>query len=128
MLATLSGFLALVALLLAFVGVYGLISFSVTQRRREFGIRLALGATPARLRRMVVGEGLLLGVSGVGIGVVIAIAVSRAIASLLYGVAPSDAWVLVGAGLFFIGISVSAGVRPASRAASVDPAETLRSE
>jgi cell division protein FtsX len=73
MLAALSGFLAVIALLLAFVGVHGLISFSVTQRARELGIRLALGATPARLRRMVVREGLVLGASGAAIGVICAI-------------------------------------------------------
>lgn len=127
-LAALSGFLAAVALLLAFVGVHGLLAFAVTQRQRELGIRLALGATPSIVRSMIVREGLLVAVAGVAIGVGLASAITRLAASMLFGVAPTDPVVMAGAAVFFVAVGVSAGLRPANRAASLDPAETLRAE
>ena len=127
-LAALSGFLAAVALLLAFVGVHGLLAFAVTQRRRELGIRLALGATPALLRRMVVREGLLVAVAGVVIGLALASGITNVAASMLFGVAPTDPLVISGAAMFFIAVGICAGLRPANRAASLDPVETLRAE
>jgi putative ABC transport system permease protein len=128
MLAALSAFLAAISLVLAFVGVHGLMSFSVAQRTRELGIRLALGATPSRLRYIFVREGLLLSVAGVAIGLLATVAVSRVAASMLFRVSPSDPWVLLSASAFFIAISLSAVIRPAIRAASLDPVETLRAE
>lgn len=127
-LAALSGFLAAVALLLAFVGVHGLLAFAVTQRKRELGIRLALGATPAVLRRMVVREGLLVAIVGVVIGLGLASSLTNIVASMLFGVPPTDPVVTAGAAIFFVAVSVGAGLRPANRAASLDPAETLRAE
>lgn len=127
-LAALSGFLAVIALLLAFVGVHGLLAFAVTQRRRELGIRLALGATPAILRRMVMREGLLVALAGVVIGLGIASGVTTLASSMLFGISHSDPTVIGGAALFFLAVGVGAGLRPANRAASLDPVETLRAE
>jgi len=127
-LAALSGFLAGVALLLAFVGVHGLLAFAVTQRRRELGIRLALGATPGILRTMVVREGMFVAIAGVVIGLGLTVAASSVAASMLFGVAPTDPVVMIGAAAFFVAVGIGAGLRPANRAASLDPVETLRAE
>lgn len=127
-LASLSAFLAAIALLLAFVGVHGLLAFSLTQRTRELGIRMALGATPWRLRRMVLREALIVAVVGVAIGLGLAGAATRLAASLLFGVATVDPVIMLAAAVLFVAVSLSAGARPANRAASLDPADTLRSE
>ncbi len=128
LLAALSAFLAITALVLAFVGVYGLLSFSVSQRARELGIRVALGATPSRVRQMFIREGLIIGLAGVGIGVTAAVASTRVAASLLFGIAPADPSVLISAAVTFVVVAISAVTRPAIRASRLDPVETLRSE
>ena len=128
LLAALSVVLAAIAVLLACIGVYGLLSFAVTQRRRELGVRLALGATPFRLWRLVVDEGLLVAGCGIAIGLVAALSLGRMARSLLFGVAPSDPWVLTAAAVVFVVVTLVAVLRPARQAASVDPAEALRTD
>jgi putative ABC transport system permease protein len=122
---TLFGALALV---LVAVGIYGVVSFAVTQRLHEIGIRVALGARPAHVVRLVVGEGLRLTIAGVAVGVAAALALSRLMAGMLFGVTPTDplTFGLVSAGLVLV--ALAAAVVPTWRALRVDPATTLRSE
>jgi hypothetical protein len=116
------------ALTLAIVGVYGVLAYAVARRRREVGIRLALGAEPKALKWLFVRRGLLLLSIGIGAGLALASGLSRWVASLLFGLTPLDplTYLMVAA---LICLAVTAGSYiPARRAASVDPIETLRSE
>ena len=116
-----------VALLLAAVGIYGLISFSVQQSRRELGIRMALGATPEQVRSMVVGAAARLAVAGVLAGALGSLALTRYMRSLLYGVAPIDP-PAIGIACVLLGlVALLAAYVPARRASQVDPVEVLRS-
>jgi predicted permease len=119
---------AIVALLLSSIGVYGVIAFGVTRQHREFGIRLALGASRRGIARSVVAHGLVLGGIGTAAGLVFAILLARNMTSLLFGVKPGD-FTSFGVGIVAIlGVAVLASYLPARRAASVDPALTLRAE
>ena len=118
----------LAALLLAGVGVYGVIEGSVTERTREIGVRSALGATPARLAALVVGQGLGLTAIGIVLGVLAAAGATQAIASLLFGVAPSDPVTYLGVVALLLAVAFVACYAPAFRAARVDPAITLRAD
>lgn len=117
---------ATIALLLSAVGIYGVISYMVTQRRSEIGIRMALGADMASVVRMVVRQSLGLAVIGMAVGVVIALAGSRAIASLLYSVSPGDPVVLSVGVIVLLATTLLASWEPARRAARVDPGEAVR--
>jgi len=117
-----------VALILASVGLYGVLSDSVGQRTREIGIRLALGATPARILGRVVGEGLRVATAGACVGLAATLAVTRLIEGLLYEVRASEPAVLVSVTGVLLGAALLAAYLPARRAAAVDPALTLRSE
>jgi predicted permease len=119
---------AVAALLLAAVGLYGVISGGVTERVREIGIRTALGATSANIVRQVVGRGMLLVVAGVTIGVGGAVAASRLLESLLFGVSRVDPLTYFGVALLLGGVAVLASWAPARRASRIDPSITLRSE
>ena len=111
---------------IAVVGLYGALAYSVAQRRREMGIRRALGASRADILRLVTGDGLRLGVAGIGLGLVGAYFATRLMSGLLYGVTARDPWIFAGiAGLFLV-VAVGASYLPASRAAGVDPMESLR--
>jgi putative ABC transport system permease protein len=123
----LSGF-ALVALLLAAMGLYGVLASAVGERTRELGIRSALGATPARLRREVLGQALAVCGVGVVVGVAGALAASRMLTALLYEVSPTDPAALLGACAVLLGIAFIAAYLPARRATRIDPARALRSE
>jgi predicted permease len=123
----LGGF-ALLALLLAVVGIYGVMSLHVANRRREFAIRLAIGAQPRALLRLVLGEGALLAGLGVVIGIAGAVAVTRFIASLLYDVSPTDPAVLLALPLLLAAVALTATYVPARRAAKSDPLGTLRAD
>jgi putative ABC transport system permease protein len=117
-----------VAMLLALIGVYGVMSYTVTQRVPEIGIRIALGARPFDVTRMVVGQGLLIAGIGVAIGLAGAFALGRFLEGLLYGVSPTDPLVYVVISSLLLGIAALASFLPARRAAQVDPMIALRSE
>ena len=119
---------ALLALALAAGGLYGVVSYSVGQRRREFGIRLALGATPASVGRMVVAEGLRVSAVGVVIGLVIAVGLARMAASILFGIRPTDPATFAGVTLVVFAVAVFAAWSPSLRARRVDPAGALRAD
>jgi predicted permease len=117
-----------VALLLGAIGIYGVISYMVSLRTREIGVRMALGAQSDQVRRMVVRQGLTLALAGVGIGLAGALALTRLISSLLYGIAPHDPVTLVGVTVTLLGVAAVASWLPAMRAARIDPIEALRAD
>jgi predicted permease len=122
------GAFAAVALLLAMAGIYGVVSYAVTQRTREFGIRLALGSETARLKRMVVWDGAQLAVVGLAIGVPAALLLTKLIASVLYEVQPTDPLTYVTVAGILAVVSVLASYIPARRAVKVDPIIAMRAE
>jgi ABC-type antimicrobial peptide transport system permease subunit len=117
-----------VALLLGAIGIYGVISYMVSLRTREIGVRMALGARADQVRRMVVRQGLVLAAIGAAIGLVGALGMSRLISSLLYGIAPYDPVTLGSVTLGLLVVAAVASWLPAMRAARIDPIEALRSE
>jgi putative ABC transport system permease protein len=119
---------ALTALLLASIGVYGVISYLVSERTREIGIRLALGAQKSNIVRVILQQGLQLAVVGAGVGLLCAVIVSHLMASLLYDVKPTDPLSFAGVAALFIGVALLACYIPARRATLVDPIQALRSE
>jgi predicted permease len=123
----LAGFAA-AALLLAAIGLYGVIAFGVSRRTQEIGIRLALGARRADVLRMVMVRGLLLTAAGLAIGAAAAIALGRVMSGLLYGIAPSDPATLLGVAAVLAAAAALATLAPALRATRVDPVTALRSE
>lgn len=123
----LGGF-AIAALVVTAVGLYGVISYSVAQRTREIGIRIALGAAPNTVRRRVTGQGLGLTLTGVAAGVVVSIGATRILRSLLFGVAPGDPTVLAFVALLLAVVALFASWLPARRAAAVDPLIAIRTE
>ena len=122
----LTGAFAVAALLLGMVGMYGVLSYGVMQRRREFGIRLALGAQASQVTSVIVREALTLAAVAVGIGTVAALALTRTIAALLYEVSPTDPATFVGVGVLVGVVAVLAAWFPARRATRIDPATTIR--
>ena len=122
------GIAGAMALLLGIVGIYGVISYSVSQRTRELGIRIALGAGNAELRAMVVGQGLLLAGIGIGVGLAVAGAVTRIMSSLLFETSPVDFLSYAVAAASLLGAAAIASYLPAHRASSVNPVEALRME
>lgn len=123
----LSGF-ATASLVLAAVGLYGTLAYLTSQRTQEFGVRLALGASAAGILRLVIGEGVLLAAFGAALGLAGAVAVTRALRGLLYGVTPLDALTIVGVVALLGAVALVAIGWPAWRASRVDPASVLRAE
>ena len=128
MTSTLTSVFALVAALLASVGVYSLIAYSVAQRTREIGIRVALGANRAAVIRLVVGEGLLLAGAGIALGLAGSVLLTQTLDTLLYEVSPTDPVVLAGTCLGVLLVTIIASLAPALQATRVDPMIALRSE
>ena len=122
------GIVSTLALLLGAVGLYGVLSYVVAGRTREIGVRMALGATAQAVRRMVVAQGARVVVVGIALGVPAALAASRALGSLLYGVAPMDAPIYLTMSTLMLAIGLLASYVPARRASRVDPCESLRSD
>jgi predicted permease len=123
----LAGF-ALVALVMAALGVFGVLSFVVSQRTKELGIRIALGADPGRVRGMVVGQGLGLAAAGLALGLAGALALTRFMSSMLFGIKPTDPITYVAVSVILLAIAALASYLPARRATRVDPLVALRAE
>ena len=128
MLMVLLALFAGTALVLATIGIYGVMSYTVTQRRREIGIRVAVGASVRQILSLVLGESLKLAALGVGIGVAAALAVGRLGRSLLFGVSENDPLTIAAVALLLVAVSLVASLLPAWRATRVDPMEALRDD
>jgi putative ABC transport system permease protein len=128
MLAWLSGSFGLLAILLAMIGLYGVISYIVAQRRTEIGIRLALGANRQNVVVLVLTQTLPVIGEGIVMGTLLSVAATRGAGSLLFGMRPSDPITLLGAAVFLAGIALFASFVPAWRATRVDPMDALRYE
>lgn len=126
--AVLLGAFGALALVMACVGLYGLMAYSVAQRVREMGVRLALGAAPSSILRLVVGEGLRLTTVGLLVGFVAALILTRYLATLLHGVTPTDPAVFIAVGTLLLIVAITACYVPARRATRIDPARVLRDE
>ena len=126
MAAVFGGGLGLLGLVLALVGVYGVVSYAASQRTQEIGVRMALGAGRGEIMRLVLGRGLALVGLGLGVGTLAALSVSRAIANLLFKVSPSDPFTFVGVPLLLGTMAFAASYLPARRATRIDPAVALR--
>src|SRR5258708_27032372 len=128
LIAFLSSFFSLMALLLASIGLYGVMAYAVARRTSEIGIRIALGAERGSILSMVLRETLLLAVIGVAVGIPAALASSRLVSTMLYGLKPTDAVILVTATLVMFAVAAIAGYLPARRASRVDPMVALKYE
>lgn len=117
-----------VALVLASVGIYGVISYNVTQRSGEIGVRVALGAQRRDVVGLVVGQAVAMAALGVGLGIVLALWGSKSMSSMLYGIGPRDPLVLATVSLFLLLVALVAAVAPAVRATRIDPTLAMRAD
>jgi predicted permease len=126
--ATLSGFFGALAVLLATIGLYGIMAYMVARRRNEIGVRIALGAGQSRVVRLVLGEVGRIIAAGVIAGLILSLGITRLMASFLYGLTPNDPATLIGSMILLVVVGVAAAALPARRAANLDPVEALREE
>jgi putative ABC transport system permease protein len=122
------GGFALLALVLAAVGIYGLMAFTVSQRTQEIGLRIALGASRNNVTSLIVGEGSILALTGLGLGIGGAVLVGRTMQSTLYGVQALDLYVIAAVTIVLLVTALLASYLPARRAAGIDPMQALRNE
>jgi ABC-type antimicrobial peptide transport system permease subunit len=128
MFVALTSCFGLIALILAVVGIYGIMAYTVVQRTNEIGVRLALGALPEQVLAMVLREAAWLSLSGIIVGVGMALLVGRLLKSMLYGVAPNDPLTFLATAVLLLAIALAASWIPARRAAQVQPVQALRHE
>jgi ABC-type antimicrobial peptide transport system permease subunit len=128
LMSRLSSFFGALALVLACIGLYGLLSYEVARRTREIGIRMALGAQQRNLLRLVVGQGILLALIGAVIGIAAALGVTRFMASMLFGMKATDPATFIAVAIMLIVVALAACYIPARRAMKVDPMVALRYE
>jgi predicted permease len=128
MIAKLSGFFGILALVLACIGLYGLLSYEVSRRTREIGIRMALGAQRGGVLRLVVGQGIVLAITGAMVGIAVALGVTRYLKSMLYDIHANDPATIAGVAILLTLVAVAACYIPARRAMRVDPMVALRYE
>jgi putative ABC transport system permease protein len=128
LLATLSGFFGVLAVVLAMTGLYGVMSYAVTERTTDIGIRIALGAQRSSIAVMILGKAASLLAAGLVLGAGLSLAVANAAGSLLFGLKPYDAATLAGAALLLAAVTAAAGLIPSMRAANVNPIDSLRTE
>ncbi|MEQ9568830.1 MAG: FtsX-like permease family protein [Longimicrobiales bacterium] len=126
--ALLLGLFAALALVLAAVGIYGVMAFTVSERTAEIGLRMALGASASNVRGMVVRRAVVLAGAGVVLGVLASVALTRLMESLLFGVEPGDPWTLTAVSALLFGVALMASYVPARRASRLDPVGALREE
>jgi predicted permease len=128
LISALSSFFGLLSLLLAGIGLYGILAYAVSQRTREIGIRIALGARPGAVLRMVLRQGLILTLLGVGIGLAASLCATRLLASQLYDTTPTDPVTFVAVPIMLMTVALLACLVPARRATNVDPLTAIRQE
>src|SRR5262249_51219473 len=128
MLAALSGVFGVIAVLIACIGLYGVVSYTTSRRTNEIGVRLALGATRGSVIRMVLSESLALVSAGVVLGVPMSLAVARLVSSRLFGVGPADPLTIGAAVMLILAIGALACLVPARRSSKIDPIVVLRCE
>ena len=128
MIAMLSAFFGGLALLLASVGLYGLMSYAVARRTSEIGLRMALGAQPATVLRLIFKEVMLLVLAGMAVGIPVALTASRLVSGMLFGVAGNDPWTIGLSSAVLVVVAMLAGYVPARRASRIDPMIALRSD
>ena len=126
--ALLSSMIGAIAVLLAVIGIHGVLAYSVSRRTREIGVRVAIGANPASVARAVMRDGALLTLIGVAVGIAAAFFGARLLRALLFGISETDALSFAASAMLFALLGAVAGILPARRAARIDPAITLRAD
>lgn len=128
LLAWLLGVFGTIGLTLGALGIFGVLAFAVSQRRREIGVRVALGASPQSVLRLIVAQGMLLAIGGVGLGVAVAALLTRWMEAVLFGIQPGDPWTFAQVIAVLLGAAALASWLPARRALAIDPVTALRAD